>query len=134
MGILQNLRASSDHFFNRVGTRLYDVRYGSNLVISPRPLVKDLNVQATSEFNSELSPSESLETWEVSITRTTLLRQFGSEAAFLSAVQGNQLWYIRRERAVGWVPCRSFGKADADAADSYMIVLKALGFQDPTPQ
>jgi hypothetical protein len=113
-----------------MGTRLYDVRYGVNMIIAPRPLVQYMGVQSTSDFQSDLSPSESLNTWLVSITRTTLLAQFGTEQAFLAAVNGNVLWAIRREYTVDWINVRSYGTETVDGADSYQVTLKSLGFND----
>ena len=130
MGILQRIRADSDSIFNRMGTRLYDVRYGANLIITPRPLVQYMGVQSTGDFQSDLSPPESLNTWLVSITRTTLLKQFGTEQAFLAAVNGNVLWAIRRELSVNWINVRSYGTETVDGADSYQVTLKSLGFND----
>jgi hypothetical protein len=113
-----------------MGTRLYDVRYGANLIITPRPLVQYMGVQSTGDFQSDLSPPESLNTWLVSITRTTLLKQFGTEQAFLAAVNGNVLWAIRRELSVNWINVRSYGTETVDGADSYQVTLKSLGFND----
>jgi hypothetical protein len=132
MGILQRVRASSDNLFNKVGTRLHDVRYGESLVISPRPQVTYLGPQSTGDFSSDLSPAESLDTWQVLMTRTTMLAMFGSETAFLSAIRGNTLWYVRRHSSQGWIRTRSYGTPAIDNAESYQVTLKALGFADIT--
>ncbi len=133
MGILQKLRSQSDGFFNRVGTRLHDVRFGESLIINPRPQVTYLGPQPTGDFSSELSPSESLDTWQVLITRDTLLAMFGSEQAFLAALQGNTLWYVRRHSSEGWIRVRSYGTPALDNVNSYQVTLKALGFTDEVP-
>ena len=131
MGILQRVRAGSDGLFNRLGTRLHDVRYGEALVITPRPQVTYLGPKSTGDFSSDLSPSESLDTWQVLLTRTTMLSNFGTEQAFLAAIHGNVLWYVRRHASEGWISVRSYGTPAIDSAESYQITMKALGFSDP---
>ncbi|MGC8710969.1 MAG: hypothetical protein ACP5RH_01120 [Leptodesmis sp.] len=130
MGILQRVRAGSDGLFNRLGTRLHDVRYGESLIISPRPQVTYLGPQSTVDFISDLSPAENLDTWQVLLTRTAMLANFGSEPAFLAALQGNSLWYVRRHLSEGWIRTRSYGTPALDSADSFQVVLKSLGFND----
>ena len=133
MGILQRVRAGSDNLFNRLGTRLHDVRYGETLIISPRPQVTYLGPQSTSDFSSALSTPEALDTWQVLLTRTTMLANFGSEQAYLAAVGGNVLWYVRRHQSQGWIRARSYGTAALDSAESYQLTLKSLGLGDLTP-
>jgi hypothetical protein len=90
-----------------------------------------LGPENTSDFSGELSTPESLDTWQVLLTRTTMLAMFGTEQAYLAAVAGNVLWYVKRHTAEGWIRARSYGTAALDEANSYQLTLKALGFGEP---
>lgn len=101
----------SDKIFNRFNLRTTRVRYGTNTEILPIPLVSYAKRDTATDVSSELSPTELLPSWTVSIPEEVLRSRFGSVEAGIAALQPGQIWYVN-QNGTGWQACRVYGTCE----------------------
>lgn len=104
------------------------VRYGESAEIKPRPLVGYNPSGSINDVGSELSTSETVRMWDVSLPYEVLRSSIGSPSAIQTAIQPNSMWYVNQGN--GWIRCRVLGTNDTGDGLRIGIKLAELGYGD----
>jgi hypothetical protein len=107
------LRISGDRFFNNMGARPIALRLGETLEFAPRPMVLYQGVQPLSEITSQVTDTESYETYSVSVGKEQLKAAFDFDPEKMAAAIGaGVIWYVNHDDQPGWRRCRTVGTPD----------------------